>query len=150
MDDPKKNKYDFLLYLLQKGDAMVCLDARHPEVDVPKNLKTNSSLNLVFNLNFKRPIDITENGIFATLAFQGRPHPCIIPFEAIWAIFTVSFKEGQVWEEDVPEDVDLTAQSAKSSQKKALFQAMPGRSVGKNVADKPPIKRDRSHLRVIK
>ena len=35
MGSENKNKYDFLIQLLSEGDVMVCLDARHPEVDVP-------------------------------------------------------------------------------------------------------------------
>ena len=49
MDTLNKKKYDFLLHLLETGDALVCLDARLPEVDVPENQKGNSSLNLIFN-----------------------------------------------------------------------------------------------------
>ena len=150
MEDPKKNKYDFLLYLLEKGDAMVCLDARHRDVDVPKSYKSNPSLNLIFNLNFKRPIDITEEGVFAPLEFQGQPYSCAIPFESIWAIFIPSFKEGQVWEEDIPQDVDLTTQMVPSMKKKTPIKTVPGSSaVGKAFA-KPSAKRDRSHLRIIK
>ena len=63
MEALNKKKYEFLLYLLEEGDAMVCLDARLPEVDVPESHKNNSSLNLIFNLNFKRPVEITEEGV---------------------------------------------------------------------------------------
>ena len=47
MEGENKNKYDFLIYLLGEGDAMVCLDARRPEVDVPLEHKKNSALNLM-------------------------------------------------------------------------------------------------------
>ena len=150
-DSLKKSKYDFLLYLLEKGDAMVCLDARYPNVEVPKTHKNNPSLNLIFNLNFKRPIDVTEEGIFCTLAFQGRPHDCIIPFEAVWAIFTPSFKDGQVWDESIPEDVDLSAQMThtRPSKKQPSVKAFSGRApTGGNKENRP--KKDRSHLRLIK
>ena len=173
MNDLSKKKYDFLLFLLEEGDAMVCLDSRHEGVDVPKNQKTNSSLNLVFNLNFRRPFDVTEDGIFATLAFNGRPHKCILPFDAVWAIYDPNMKNGQVWEESIPKDMNLAEQVMGVSTKdpmeiptenptenppakpQAVLKAM--KSSGKPGSETQPGseaqtegKRDRSHLRVIK
>ena len=110
METLNKKKYDFLLYLLETGDAMVCLDARLPDVDVPKNQKSNSSLNLVFNLNFRQPIEINEDAISATLAFSGRPYKCLLPFEAVWAIYDPNMQNGQVWEESIPADINLADQ----------------------------------------
>ena len=153
MEDLNKKKYDFLLYLLEEGDAMVCLDARCDDVDVPASHKSNSSLNLVFNLNFKRPIEITEEGIFSTLAFNGRPHQCVLPFTAVWAIYDPKMKNGQVWEESIPADMNLSDQA---------MAVQPGKPVSKLKSvktgvkpdtkpdTKPEGKRDRSHLRVIK
>lgn len=149
MDDLDKKKYDFLLYLLEEGDAMVCLDARLPEVDVPASHKDNSSLNLIFNLNFKRPIDITEEGIFASLAFSGRPYQCSIPFSAVWAIYDPKMKNGQVWEESIPEDMNLADQEMVVQPEKPPLKAV--KSNRKPAEDsKTEGKRDRSHLRVIK
>ena len=155
METLNKKKYDFLLYLLETGDAMVCLDARLPDVDVPKNQKSNSSLNLVFNLNFRQPIEINEDAISATLAFSGRPYKCLLPFEAVWAIYDPNMQNGQVWEESIPADMNLADQIVSE--------------MVDNPAPKPEIKlislktndkptpesrsktpRDRSHLRVIK
>ena len=110
METLNKKKYDFLLYLLETGDAMVCLDARLPDVDVPKNQKSNSSLNLVFNLNFRQPIEINEDTISATLAFSGRPCKCLLAFEAVWAIYASNMHNGQVWEESIPADMNLANQ----------------------------------------
>jgi stringent starvation protein B len=107
MENENKNKYDFLIQLLSEGDAMVCLDARLSTVDVPGTHKDNSALSLVFNLNFRRPFDVQEDGIYATLAFGGRPHKCIIPFEAVWAIHEPESKKGQVWKERFPKDLKL-------------------------------------------
>ena len=147
----EKKKYDFLLHLLEEGDAMVCLDARHPEVDVPESHKNNSSLNLVFNLNFKRPIEIAEEGIFATLAFDGRPYKCSLPYDAVWAIYDPKMKNGQVWEESIPEDMNLAEQVIETTGEKPPNKLKTVKSSGK--LSKEPLtgeKRDRSHLRVIK
>jgi stringent starvation protein B len=161
METLNKKKYEFLLYLLEEGDAMVCLDARLPEVDVPASHKDNSSLNLVFNLNFKRPFDVTEEGIFATLAFNGRPHQCALPFGAVWAIYDPKMKNGQVWEESIPTDMNLANQAMvvkpekpNSNLKSVKTSGKPpveNKTEGKPAAEpKTEGKRDRSHLRVIK
>ena len=157
MESLNKKKYDFLLFLLEIGDAMVCLDARLPGVDVPKNQKSSSSLNLIFNLNFRRPIEVNEDAISATLAFNGRPYKCFLPFEAVGAIFDPNMKNGQVWEESIPSDINLadqivsgiTDQPVKKPDPKQKFKSL-------KTSDKPNSEgatktpRDRSHLRVIK
>ena len=151
METLNKKKYDFLLYLLEEDDAMVCLDSRHPEVDVPATHKNNSSLNLVVNLNFRRTIEITEEGIFATLAFNGRPYKCTLPFDAVWAISDPNMKNGQVWEESIPKDMNLPEQVMETPPEKPLAKLKPVKSSGKPSKEpKTGDKRDRSHLRVIK
>lgn len=130
---------------------MVCLDARLPEVDVPANQKDNSSLNLIFNLNFRRSLEITEEGIFATLAFDGRAYKCSLPYDAVWAIYDPKMKNGQVWEESIPEDMNLADQVMVDQPEKLQPKLKPVKSSGKPAKDaKPEGKRDRSHLRVIK
>ena len=151
MEDLNKKKYDFLLFLLEEGDAMVCLDSRHPDVDVPESHKDNSSLNLVFNLNFKRPFEITEEGIFASLAFNGRPHQCNLPFSAVWSIYDPKMKNGQVWEESIPTDMNLSDQAIVIKPEKPALNLKSVKTSGKPRAEtKTEGKRDRSHLRVIK
>ena len=155
METLNKKKYDFLLYLLETGDAMVCLDARLPGVDVPKNQKSNSSLNLVFNLNFRQPIEINEDTISATLAFSGRPYKCLLPFEAVWAIYDPNMQNGQVWEESIPADMNLADQivsemvdNPASKPEKKLKSLKTSEKPTPESRSKTP--RDRSHLRVIK
>ena len=151
MESLNKKKYDFLLYLLEEGDAMVCLDSRDPAVDVPESQKNNSSLSLIFNLNFRRPIEITEEGIFATLAFDGRPYPCILPFDAVWAIYDPNMKNGQVWEESMPKDMNLAERVMGTEPQKPHQKLKPVKSSGKpSRGAQTTGKRDRSHLRVIK
>jgi len=157
MDSRNKNKYDFLIQLLSEGDAMVCLDARLPNVDVPASHKGNAALSLVFNLNFKRPFDVQENGIYATLAFGGRPYKCVIPFEAVWSIHETESKKGQVWEESFPKDLEL---KIKANTKETDPKPEPYLEQNFNTEtsqlkilkekDKSQSKKDRSHLRVIK
>jgi len=155
MENLNKKKYDFLLYLLETGDAMVCLDARLPDVDVPKNQKSNSSLNLVFNLNFRQPIEINEDSIAATLAFSGRPYKCLLPFEAVWAIYDPNMQNGQVWEESIPADMNIADQivsemldNPASKPEKKLKPLKTGDKPIQGTRSKTA--RNRSHLRVIK
>ena len=157
MESENKNKYDFLIQLLSEGDAMVCLDARLSTVDVPSTHKDNSALSLVFNLNFRRPFDIQEDGIYATLAFGGRPHKFVIPFEAVWAIHDPESKSGQVWEENFPKDLQLTAANAEVGnpvliELPAVKTEKPGITpLKKSKQDKPKrLQKGRSHLTVIK
>jgi len=153
MESDNKNKYDILVQLLSEGDAMVCLDARHSEVDVPNTHKDNPALSLVFNLNFKRPFDVEETGIFATLAFGGRPHKCVIPFEAVWAIHEPESKKGQVWEESFPKDLKLQVGAnveAVGTESEPLLTNVEIQSKISKKGQSSRSKKDRSHLRVIK
>jgi len=152
MENENRDKYDILMGLLGEGDAMVCLDARNPDVDVPSQHKNDPSLNLIFNLNFRRPLDIRKEGIYVTLSFQGRPHPCVIPFDAVWAIYDPNLKKGQVWEESLPKDINLAeqlVQKQNAKPEKAVAKVAPG-GKKERPGSPSPGKRDRSHLRVIK
>ena len=153
MESDNKNKYDILVQLLSEGDAMVCLDARHPEVDVPSTHKDNPALSLVFNLNFRRPLDVQETGIFATLSFGGRPHKCVIPFEAVWSIHEPESKKGQVWEESFPKDLKLqvgaNVKEASLESEPPLMNVKISSKISKK-GQSSRSKKDRSHLRVIK
>jgi len=153
MESDNKNKYDILVQLLSEGDAMVCLDARHSEVDVPNTHKDNPALSLVFNLNFRRPFDVQETGIFATLVFGGRPHKCVIPFEAVWSIHEPESKKGQVWEESFPKDLKLqvgaNVKEASLESEPPLMNVKISSKISKK-GQSSRSKKDRSHLRVIK
>ena len=153
MESDNKNKYDILVQFLSEGDAMVCLDARHSEVDVPNTHKDNPALSLVFNLNFRRPFDVQETGIFATLAFGGRPHKCVIPFEAVWAIHEPESKKGQVWEASFPKDLKLqvgaNVKEASLEPEPPLMKVEVQSKISKK-GQSSRSKKDRSHLRVIK
>ena len=147
-----KNKHSLLIHLLSEGDAMVCLDARKPEVDVPAQHKTNPKLSLIINLNFKRPVEVTPDGVYATLSFGGKPHNCILPFSAVWAIYEPNTQKGQIWEECIPKDANLIEQALNQPEKSMKTSApsttkKPG---WRKLPDESAPKRDRSHLRVIK
>jgi len=158
MENENKNKHDCLIHLLSEGDAMVCLDARHANVDVPGAYKNNSALNLVFNLNFRRALDIQKDGIYATLVFSGRPHKCVIPFEAVWAIHDPESKKGQVWEENFPKDLQLKVGSSAEALSPVLIDSSTTKLENSGITRLKKSKRkkpsrspkDRSHLTLIK
>jgi stringent starvation protein B len=147
-----KDKQDFLNNMLAQGDAMVCIDARQPDVQVPKAHKTNPMLNLVFSLNFHRPFEVLEDGIYGPLAFGGRPYKCVIPFTAVWAIYEPDTEKGQVWEASIPEDIDwgdrVKIPAGNFSSKKAADKHSLRMVTGSRKSNPP--KRGRGHLRVIK
>ena len=161
MDPENQNKSKYMLKLLEEGDAMVCLDARHPGVDVPPGHKNNPMLNLVFNLSFRRPFEVQEDAVYATLAFDRRPHQCIIPFEAVWAIYVPGTQAGQVWESSIPEDINLEGHMP-AGEFPGFQKGEPAPKAGPEDVKPAPDKsrpggpakgksgRDRSHLRVIK
>ena len=159
-----KIKYDFICSLLEEGDAMVCLDARSKGVSVPPEHKNNHSLNLVLNLNFKRRIEVTEEGVLATLAFGGRPFHCVIPLDAIWAAYDPGSGKGQIWGDSLPPEVmqKLEKEAAQNMRKEKTRKApkltsvppmpKPGTSKSDTPTDPASQKepRRKGHLRVIK
>ena len=130
---------------------MVCLDARQPDVDVPKAHQNNPMLNIVLSLKFRRPLEVLEDGIYGTLSFGGRPHKCAIPFTAVWAIYEPDSQKGQVWEASIPDDIDWGDQVGPvvaPPRDAAAPKPATKKAVASGKSDKP--KRDRSHLRIIK
>lgn len=107
-----KSKAAVVLKLLEEGDTMLCLDARHTGVAVPPQHANNPSLRLVLNLNFPYPIEVTDEGIRANLAFGGRRFACYVPMDALWAVFNPETMQGMMWPESMPSEVhdELTAQ----------------------------------------
>jgi stringent starvation protein B len=152
MTQDNRDKQDFLNSMLAQGDAMICLDARQPDVQIPKAHKANPMLNLVFSLNSRRPFEVLEDGIYGSLSFGGRSYKCVIPFTAVWAIYEPDTQKGQVWESSIPEDIDwgdLAEPAAQDpSSKKTVGKHFLRTVAGSGKSGQP--KRDRRHLRVIK
>jgi stringent starvation protein B len=105
------SKKQTLLAFLKRGVAMVHLDARRPGVAVPPQYAADAHLRLNLSLRYAIPdLDISDRRIQATLSFAGRPFQCLLPWEAIFAI-TVPSGDGQVWTEDLPEEMIDSMQS---------------------------------------
>jgi stringent starvation protein B len=107
------NKRQTLLQYLQRGVAMVHLDARRPGVVVPPQHADDAHLRL--NLSYRysiRDFEIDDRRIQATLSFAGAPFQCILPWESIFGI-TSHAGDGQVWPEDLPTEVMQTLATRK-------------------------------------
>jgi len=162
MTELPASKEAVVLQLLAEGDVMLCLDARHAEVQVPAQHAHDQALRLVLNMNFPHPIEVTADGISANLAFGGRRFACYVPMAALWAAFNPQNMQGMTWPEDMPPEVraDLTAQQQSAEQAAPPDHApqparlrtvrKPRKSPTDQQQEAPPPSRQRGHLRVIK
>jgi stringent starvation protein B len=156
------SKEAVVLELLQEGDTMLCLDARCTGVRVPKAHRQNPRLQLVLNLNFPHPIEVTAQGIAANLAFAGRRFGCYVPMQALWAAFNPQTMQGMMWPDSMPPEVltEMAAQqeqegrktpSAEIAPRPAKPRVSPGKEASAATDNKDrPAARQRGHLRVIK
>jgi len=102
------SKKQTLLQYLQRGVAMVHLDARRPGVIVPPQYADDAHLRLNLSYRYSIPdLEIDERRVQATLSFSGTPFQCILPWESIFGI-TSHGGDGQVWPEDLPTEVMQT------------------------------------------
>ena len=157
MNAPPDSKEAVVLKLLAEGDTMLCLDARHPDACVPPHQAQNPALRLILNVNFPRPIDVTEAGISVNLSFGGRRFDCYVPMEALWAAFNPHTMEGALWQESASPEVleNLKAQlHVKQPAEPASDAARaPGPTAVPRANGEPPAcksPRKRGHLRLVK
>lgn len=153
------SKEAVILKLLEEGDTMLCLDARAQGVLVPPQHASNPALRLIFNLNFRQPIEVTAEAVSANLSFGGRRFACYIPMTAVWAAFNPSTTQGMMWPDSMPPEVveDLAKQQqaekqqARSASQAAVEQPQDAEQQPTETgAAAPPPPRQKGHLRVIK
>jgi stringent starvation protein B len=102
------SKRQTLLQYLQRGVAMVHLDARRSGVIVPPQYARDAHLRLNLSYRYAIPdFEIDDRRIQATLSFSGAPFQCTLPWESIFGI-TSHAGDGQVWPEDLPTEVMQT------------------------------------------
>jgi stringent starvation protein B len=100
------DKRERLEQLLELGMVMVHLDARTKGVNVPKSHATNPALALNLSLRFNIPdFRMDDDGIFASLSFARSPYPCMLPWDAIFAVRSHVDDTFHVWPEDVPSEL---------------------------------------------
>ncbi|MBI4511190.1 MAG: hypothetical protein HY698_16275 [Deltaproteobacteria bacterium] len=107
-------KQSVLRDILEKGPALLQLDARREEVEVPPVHKGDARLVLRVGYGLQPPIPdlaFDSQGVRATLTFRGTPCRCQVPWRAVYAIVGEDGR-GMVWPEDVPPDVAKDATDA--------------------------------------
>ena len=167
MPDTPTSKDAVILKLLSEGDTMLCLDARHKGVRVPPQHAHQHALQLILNLNFPQPIDVTAEGVSANLSFNGRRCACYIPMAALWAAFNPQTMQGMMWPDSMPAEVKAefaerqqqavvsppvspseAAVTAPESRGRLRNVTGLGKKKTSNDAEEPP--RQRGHLRIVK
>lgn len=105
--DPKRpaTKRDLLESLLDRGMAMVTLDARLPGVDVPARFRDDGRLRLNLSHRFGLAMELNDWGVHATLTFGGAPHACKLPWNSIYQVMSHATSEQFVFPADVPDDL---------------------------------------------
>jgi stringent starvation protein B len=99
-------KKETLLAYLERGIAMLHLDARRKGVHVPDQHADDHHLRLNLSYRYGIPdLRVNDDDVVATLSFHGRGFQCVVPWSAIFGITSQSTGEGQVWPEDLPSEV---------------------------------------------
>jgi len=148
-------KKQVLLAYLERGVAMLHLDARRPGVTVPPEHRDEAHLRLNLSHRYGIPdLAIGDASVQATLSFGGRPFHCVLPWEAIFGI-TSHAGEGQVWPEDLPVEVSAhseaalrPAESPPSPVFKVVEREPPASPQGGD--SKPPEGSPKRHLRLVR
>ncbi len=106
MDDRASEKKDRLLAALERGLAMVHLDARRPGVLVPPDLRCESHLRLHLSYRFDPPdLAVGDWGIRSTLSFSGKRFTVALPWSALFAITSKVTHEFWMFPEDMPAEL---------------------------------------------
>lgn len=114
-------KKQTLLGYLERGVAMLHLDARRPGVIVPPQYAQDPHLRLNLSYRFQiHDLEIDDARVQATLSFGGRPFQCIVPWAAIFGITSQATGDGQVWPEDLPVEVVESADEPEQRRRPAL------------------------------
>jgi stringent starvation protein B len=112
MDESQRpSKKDAFLALLHAGWASLHLDARWPGVVVPAPFSSQAHLVLQYGRTMPIPItdlEVTDEGISATLSFSRVPHRTYVPWTAVYAISCTNGC-GVLYREDVPDEITVGA-----------------------------------------
>jgi stringent starvation protein B len=106
MELKPEQKKERLLAVLDRGMAMIHLDARRPGVLVPTHLKSDPHLLLNLSSRFDPPdLSVGEWGVRATLTFAGKRFTVAVPWSALYAITSHVTQEFFVFPDDFPPEL---------------------------------------------
>lgn len=157
MDDRTPEKKQHLLAALDRGMAMVHLDARRPGVVVPAEFRTESHLRLNLSYRFE-PSDLSvgEWGLRSTLRFSGSRFTVAIPWCAVFGITSHASHEFWMFPDDMPPELTRTSSTKPLSRQPLEPKPSPLREVplepqaAEDTGSQQPQQRGRGHLRVVK
>src|ERR1700694_1944230 len=148
------SKRHVLLAFLERGVAMLHLDARRPGVSGPQQFRDEAHLRLNLSYRYGIPdLVVDDVHVQATLSFGGRSFQCQMPWEAVFGI-TSQGGVGQVWPEDLP--VEVTAERDEALQ--PVEPRRPALSAVESDAPPPPVEErqkaaeapQKRHLRLVR
>ena len=159
MDKRTHEKKERLLVALEKGMAMIHLDARRPGVLVPADLRNEPHLLLNLSYRFDPPdLAVGEWGVRSTLTFGGTRFTVAVPWSALYAISSHASKEFWMYPDDMPREL-LEQPSVPQPTPVGEGPVEASRGILREVArepkedppsDEPPRPAGRGHLRVVK
>ncbi len=87
--DTNRAKFQIFSKMIDEGMVMVTLDPREDDVSVPQRFKAQSELRLNFSHGFRiADFDYDEEGVGASLSFDGQRHRCDIPWEYVYMLYS--------------------------------------------------------------
>lgn len=154
-------KRECLEKLLAEGLVFIQLDSRVEGVDLPAHLRRQPVVGLNLSLNFRIEVfDITDEGIRASLSFQGVRHLCVVPWDAVFLMGLADGEGSFVFPESAPIELQArlrAAMAAEAAAKGADASAEAGAEGGADDDDvddepppPPPPPRGRPQLRLVK
>ncbi len=131
-----------MLALLQQAESVfVNFDPRREGVVLPAHLKRQPRVVLQYGLNMRIPIpdlDVSEDGIGATLSFDRAPTWTFIPWSAVFAIVSQD-QQGMLWEADLPREIDAEQRKGPAPEP-AKKGAAGGKGSKKSAAKRPALR----------
>ena len=114
MEARAQTKRELLLEILEQGMAMVQVDARHDDTQVPSHLVGDPDLRLNLSYRFQGGLAVEEAEVRSTLSFGGQPFPCVLPLDRIYMMFSQVSGEGFFFPGSAPLDAWDGAEGALS------------------------------------
>jgi hypothetical protein len=102
------SKQEALTRALKAGLVTVQLDARVSGVELPAQLRSDSSLRLDLARHAPLQLAVGPKGVGATLAFAGTPFRCFLPWKSIYLILSRRLATADVFWDDCPPAVRAT------------------------------------------